>query len=115
MTLVPVEFCQELARGMRAEKITRRLYRLFPPDSIFPSGFSSASQPASHDLKPSPANMYGTIFREPTGETWIQEHHAAIQSVRVRAWMTYKALFRVSAKGAGSPPPAPALLAESNQ
>ncbi len=34
-TLVPVEFCQELARGLRAEKITRRLYRLLPPGSVF--------------------------------------------------------------------------------
>jgi hypothetical protein len=34
-TLVPMEFCRELARGMRAEKISKRLYRLFPPDSIF--------------------------------------------------------------------------------
>ena len=33
VTLVPVEFCQELARGLRAEKITRRLYRLLSPDS----------------------------------------------------------------------------------
>jgi hypothetical protein len=32
---VPVEFCQELAKGLRAEKITRRLYRLLPPDSVF--------------------------------------------------------------------------------
>jgi hypothetical protein len=35
VTLVPVEFCQELAKGLRAEKITRRLYRLLPPDSVF--------------------------------------------------------------------------------
>ena len=35
MTLVPVEFARDLAQSMRAEKITRRLYRLFPPDSIF--------------------------------------------------------------------------------
>jgi hypothetical protein len=34
-TLVPAEFCEELARSLRAEKITRRLYRLLPPDSIF--------------------------------------------------------------------------------
>lgn len=33
MTLVPLEFCQELAKGLRAEKITQRLYRLLPPDS----------------------------------------------------------------------------------
>jgi hypothetical protein len=34
-TLVPVAFCQELARSLRAEKITRRLYRLLSPDGVF--------------------------------------------------------------------------------
>lgn len=34
-TLIPVEFAQELARSLRAEKITRRLYRLLSPDSVF--------------------------------------------------------------------------------
>lgn len=32
-TLVPVDFARQLARALRAEKISQRLYRLLPPDS----------------------------------------------------------------------------------
>jgi hypothetical protein len=35
-TLVELEVCQELARRLCAEKISRRLYRMLDPDSVFP-------------------------------------------------------------------------------
>jgi hypothetical protein len=58
VTLVPVEFCQELARGLRAEKITRRLYRLLPPDSAISCAsdfrqFKAAPAPEAFNLNSS--------------------------------------------------------------
>ena len=35
-TLVPVEVCRELARQLKAEKISQRLYRMLSPESVFP-------------------------------------------------------------------------------
>ena len=33
-TFVPVEFANELAKQLRAERLSQRLFRLLPPDSI---------------------------------------------------------------------------------
>jgi hypothetical protein len=63
-TLVPMEFCRELARGMRAEKITRRLYRLFPPDSIFTPA-KDFPQPHGEIGKLGPGEIAGLRFKHP--------------------------------------------------
>ena len=66
MTLVPVEFARDLAQSMRAEKITRRLYRLFPPDSIFTPAkdFPQSHRPAEEQsLELGSPEIHGLHFK----------------------------------------------------
>jgi len=66
-TLVELEVCQELARRLCAEKISRRLYRLLSPESIYPlaKNFPQSHQIEGEALKLGPGEIHGVKFRHP--------------------------------------------------
>lgn len=92
VTLVPFDVADLLVQRMCAERISRKLIRMLPSDSVFPLKLVS---PQVHYIpeKLPPVNGDDNIFREPQDELWVMAHQAAIRSVRVRAWATQRALF----------------------
>ena len=85
-TLVPVEFCQEMARQLRVEKISRRLYRLFPPESILTAPqFNHARSDTPLEL-PS-AEIHGLHFRPQDPARQAKMRHAdAMAVISEYAW-----------------------------
>jgi hypothetical protein len=66
-TLVDVEVCRELARRLCAEKLSRRLYRLLAPDSIYPvkMNFPQPHYGEGKAAKLEPAEISGLKFQHP--------------------------------------------------
>lgn len=81
-TLVPVEVCEELARNLCAEKISRRLYRMLSPDSPFPvaAKFPASTLTAEQEFKLGPGEVSGLRFRRPN-----PAHHAQVRRKEIVA------------------------------
>ena len=62
-TLVPREFAEELAKQLRAEKISRRLFRLFPPESILSAPEFNHKWEAEQPLDLPLAELHGIRFK----------------------------------------------------
>ena len=91
-TAILAEVAAELVQRMAAEQISSKVIRMMAPDSVFLPALQFA-QPGVRYVPAtlSSGNIGGTLFRQPSDPAWCETHRAAIRSVQVRAYMTYKA------------------------
>jgi hypothetical protein len=73
-THILVEVAEIMVGRLVAERITRKLYRLLPPDSPFPvAKFCPESRRYVPEKLP-PREVNGTYFQAPQSETWRRQH-----------------------------------------
>jgi hypothetical protein len=93
-TFISAGDAERLVKRLAAEEIRPgKMIRMFSPDSVF-----YALRPVSPQIRYIPAklssgNIGGTRFRQPSDPAWQETHRAAIRSVQIRSYMTYKGWF----------------------
>lgn len=89
-TFVPGEVADVMVQRMAAERLSRRLIRLLPPDSVFHAAkdFPQCHTPVLDESLSLPnAELPGLRFVLPTAESWrLARHAAAVASIRDYCW-----------------------------
>jgi hypothetical protein len=73
-TFIPAHVAEEMARRLVAEKISKRLYRLFSPDSPFPQLKPSIFAQRFIPSKLPPREAPGCFFQLPQSDKWKRDH-----------------------------------------
>jgi hypothetical protein len=72
--LIPADVAEEMKRRLVAEKISKRLYRLFSPDSPFPQLKPSIFAQRFIPSKLPPREAPGCFFQLPQSDKWKRDH-----------------------------------------
>jgi hypothetical protein len=84
---------EQLVQRMAAEKLSAKVIRMMPPDSVFLPAVI-AVQPGVRYIPrklPPGGEITGARFRQPSDPAWQELHALVTRSLRTRAFMTLKA------------------------